>query len=61
MATLLFELARIAFLAYLRGYADYSLLYGALGAVIVFLIWAYASAAILLFGGQLAREMATGH
>ena len=61
VATLLFELARLAFLAYLHDYADYSLLYGALGAVIVFLIWAYASAAILLFGGQLAREMASSH
>jgi len=57
-ATVLFELAKFAFLAYIRTYANYSLVYGTLGAVIVFLVWAYASATILLFGGQLARELA---
>lgn len=59
VATILFELAKFAFLAYLQSYANYSVVYGTLGAVIVFLVWAYASAAILLFGGELAREFAS--
>lgn len=59
-ATVLFEVAKLAFLAYLQAYADYSVVYGTLGAVIVFLVWAYASATILLFCGQLARELELG-
>jgi membrane protein len=58
-ATLLFEVAKWLFLAYLNGAANYNLLYGALSVVIVFLVWAYATASILLFGGQLARELET--
>jgi membrane protein len=56
-ATVLFELAKWIFLAWVHGFADFSLVYGTIGAVIVFLLWAYATASILLFGGQLAREL----
>jgi len=56
-ATVLFEIAKWIFLAWVRDIADYSLVYGTIGAVIVFLVWAYATASILLFGGQLAKEL----
>jgi membrane protein len=56
VATVLFEIAKWIFLAWVRDIADYSLVYGTIGAVIVFLVWAYATATILLLGGQLARE-----
>jgi membrane protein len=55
--TVLFEAAKYLFLEYLRYFANYSIVYGALAAVVVFLVWAYATASILLFGGQLAREV----
>jgi membrane protein len=57
VATVLFEIAKWIFLAWVRDIADYSLVYGTIGAVIVFLVWAYATASILLLGGQLAREL----
>jgi membrane protein len=56
VATVLFELAKWIFLAYLHLFANYSLVYGTVGTVVVFLIWAYATASILLFGAQLASE-----
>jgi membrane protein len=56
-ATVLFEIAKWIFLAWVKDIADYSLVYGTIGAVIVFLVWAYATASILLLGGQLAREL----
>lgn len=56
VATALFELAKWVFLGYLHSFANYSLVYGTLGTVVAFLIWAYATASILLFGAQLASE-----
>lgn len=56
VATVLFEAAKWLFLGYLSAFASYNLIYGTLGTVVVFLIWAYATASILLFGAQLASE-----
>lgn len=56
VATVLFEAAKWIFLGYLAVFANYNLVYGTLGTVVVFLIWAYATASILLFGAQLASE-----
>ena len=52
-ATILFELAKFFFVVYLEGIADYTLLYGSMASVIVFMFWAYMSSFILL-GGALA-------
>ena len=38
---------------YVERVADYSLLYGSIGAVIVLLIWLYMSAAVLIMGAEL--------
>ncbi len=52
-ATFLFELFKFLFVVYLEGIADYTLLYGSMASVIVFMFWAYMSSFILL-GGALA-------
>ena len=52
-ATFLFELFKLLFVVYLEGIADYTLLYGSMASVIVFMFWAYMSSFILL-GGALA-------
>ncbi len=56
-AGVLFEGIREAFFWYLRTYARYQLVYGSLTGIIVFLIWMYLSAAILLYGAELAAQV----
>lgn len=56
-AGILFEGVREAFFWYLRTYARYQLVYSSLTGVIVFLIWMYLSAAILLYGAELAAQV----
>ncbi len=58
VAAFLFEAAKRGFGWYLTHFANYSEVYGSLGAVIAFLFWAYVSALILLFGAELAAEHA---
>ena len=47
-ATFLFELFKFLFVVYLEKIADYTLLYGSMASVIVFMFWAYVSSFILL-------------
>ena len=42
--TFLYEVAKNAFAWYLVNFAQYSVVYGSRGAVIIFLVWAYVSA-----------------
>ncbi len=42
----------IGFSFYAENFANYSLIYGALGAVIVLLVWLYLTAMILILGGE---------
>jgi membrane protein len=42
---------------YLRYFRSYSTVYGALGAVLILLLWLYASSAALLIGGELNSEI----
>jgi membrane protein len=62
---LLWELAKHLFGWYVVHLAGYSLVYGSLSAVIVFVVWVYYSAAILIVGGELAyfleKDRATDH
>jgi len=55
-ATVLFEIAKHGFAFYVANFSRYELLYGALGAVMLFLLWVYVSALILLAGAELAAE-----
>jgi membrane protein len=52
-ASLLFEAGKHAFTFYVAHFNRYEVLYGALGAVMLFLLWTYVSAAIMLFGAEL--------
>jgi len=53
IASLMFELTKHAFSFYVAHFNRYEVLYGALGAVMLFLLWTYVSAAIMLFGAEL--------
>ena len=55
-ATILFELAKNGFSFYLANFSRYDLVYGSLGAVVTFLVGLYLSAAVLLFGAEVAAE-----
>jgi membrane protein len=50
LATVLWLLATTGFALYVRHIANYSLLYGSIGAVIALLVWMYLLAVIALFG-----------
>jgi membrane protein len=53
-AGVLWELAKKAFLFFVSTYISVSnLVYGSVAAIIVFLVWAYLSALIFLFGAYL--------
>lgn len=56
-ATLLFLLAQPLFLGYVQRFANYNLVYGSLTAVIVLLVWAWITAFITLFGGELTSHV----
>lgn len=54
VAALLFELGKHGFTWYMANWSQVELLYGALGTVMLFLLWVYLSAMILLIGAELA-------
>jgi membrane protein len=58
VATLLFEAGKFGFGFYLQNFGKYDVIFGSLGAIISFLLWVYISAAILLFGAEVASEYA---
>jgi len=47
----------MGFSLYLTNFADYNITYGALGALIGFLIWTWLSVAILIMGAELNAEL----
>lgn len=52
VAGLIWDAARRLYAWYLANVASYSLIYGSVGAIIGFLLWAYLSAMILLLGAE---------
>jgi membrane protein len=48
----------LAFDYYVRNFANYSAMYGSVGAVVVLLLYFYISAAVLLFGAELNAAIA---
>jgi len=54
VASLLFELTKVGLTFYFSRFADYSEVYGSLGAVISFLFFVYIAACILLLGAEVA-------
>ncbi len=55
MAALLFELARQAFAFYIDRFSIYTLVYGALAVIPIFLLWLYLSWTIVLWGAELLQ------
>lgn len=55
LATMGWIAATAAFSFYVGNFGQYNALYSALGAVVIFLTWLYASAYIILLGGKLNR------
>ncbi len=51
------ELSKSLFVWYIHNFANYSVIYGSLGTVIVLLFWAYLSAAILLLAADLCAAI----
>ena len=57
LAALLWVLASMAFSFYVDNFGSYDKTYGALGAVIVLLIWIYVGAVAMLLGALVNREL----
>ena len=60
IAAILFELAKYLFALYIAWFPTYELLYGALAAVPLLLIWFYVSWFIVLFGAELTYLLGPG-
>ena len=56
LAAVLFELLKIGFTIYVANFNNYDLVYGSLGAVMLFLLWTYLSTNILLLGAELSCQ-----
>jgi len=58
LSTILFELAKAGFIAYIS-HANYKVIYGALATVPIFLLWIYIVWNVILFGASLAASLTT--
>jgi membrane protein len=56
VATVLFELLKNGFAFYVAKFNNYDVIYGSLGAIMLFLLFVYLAANILLLGAELACE-----
>ena len=56
LAAVLFELLKNAFAIYIANFDSYAGAYGALGGILLFLLWTYLTANILLIGAEVASE-----
>lgn len=56
LAAMLFEIAKSLFTLYLGHFANYDVIYGPVGSVIVLLVWVYICAFILILGAELSFE-----
>jgi YihY family inner membrane protein len=54
LATILFEILKNGFSFYVANFNNYDLTYGALGGVLLFMLWTYLTATILLLGAEVS-------
>jgi len=59
-AVLLWAIASAAFAFYVASFASYNKTYGALGGIIVFLVWLWITNTVILLGAELDAEIARG-
>lgn len=57
IATVVWMAASIGFSFYLENFADYNATYGALGAIIGFMMWTWISVVIMIVGAELNAEL----
>ena len=57
LATALWMLASLGFKVYVQNFSNYTALYGAIGSVIVMMLWFYLSGFALLVGAELNAEI----
>ena len=57
VASLLFEMTKRGFQAYLKNFADYEVVYEALAALPIFLIWIYLSWVVALIGAEVVAVL----
>jgi membrane protein len=60
LAAVLFEIVKHGFAFYVAHFNRYQALYGALGAVMLFMFWTYLSSIILLIGAEFASAFEAG-
>jgi membrane protein len=56
LAAVLFEVLKNVFAIYIANFNNYDVAYGALGGILLFLMWTYLTSNILLIGAELASE-----
>ena len=56
LATLLFETLKNVFAFYVQHFSNYDVVYGSLGAIMLFLFWTFLASNILLLGAEMAVE-----
>jgi membrane protein len=56
LAAVLFEVLKHGFAWYVSHFSRYQTLYGALGGVMLFMLWTYLSALVMLLGAEVAAE-----
>lgn len=57
VASILFEIAKQGFVLYITRFSVYRLIYGALAAIPIFLVWIYLSWLIILFGAVVSATL----
>lgn len=56
LATVLFEILKNGFAIYVANFNNYDAVYGSLGILLLFMLWTYFAASVLLLGAEVASE-----
>jgi membrane protein len=61
LATVLFEIIRVAFILFITNFNHYELLYGTIGSAIALMVWIYLSAFVLMVGSAFNGKLQRWH